>query len=427
MNFSGQSLSWCNGHVGLSRSWARLDCMLLNVTALNLFPDAHMKYLHRSSSDHAPLQVFLEAKREPYGFRPFKFQQMWVSHDQFLSCVSQAFHGDEGRGSKLETLVMKLKCVKPALCIWNKQVFGRTDRHIVDLEDRIRGLEESLQNAYSEDAETKLVVSQVELSIWIDREEQRLSQQAKQSWIQKGKESAKFFYAVIRRNQKEVKIMQLEDGSCLTSPEQIHEGEVHDAMMSISIDSSPGPNGFGWGFYRSCWHIVGSDLVDAVVEFFRAKLISPEQGAFTPSRSIFENISLMQEMIHSINMPNFGGNVVMKINMAKAYDSIDWGFLLHTPQMVLQKIQRMLCNLFWGTTDGKPKRKWCFWDAICKPISEGGLGVRNLRQEKTEEVLEQLGSVKVGKDRILWLSNSDGMFTTQSAWNCVRIKGHTFP
>lgn len=59
------------------------------------------------------------------------------------------------------------------------------------------------------------------------------------------------------------------------------------------------------------------------------RLISPEHGAFIPGRSILENISLTQETIHSINKPVPGGNVVLKIDMAKAYDSVDWRFLLH--------------------------------------------------------------------------------------------------
>lgn len=60
MPFSGQSLSWCNRHSGLSRCWAQLDCGFLNVAALDSFPDAHMKYLAHTFSDHAPLHFSLE-------------------------------------------------------------------------------------------------------------------------------------------------------------------------------------------------------------------------------------------------------------------------------------------------------------------------------------------------------------------------------
>lgn len=80
-------------------------------------------------------------------------------------------------------------------------------------------MEESLQETYSEDVEIDLATSQVELSIWMDWEEQRLAQQAKQSWLIKGEASPLFFRAMSRRNQKEAMEMKLDDGYVLTSPE----------------------------------------------------------------------------------------------------------------------------------------------------------------------------------------------------------------
>lgn len=161
--------------------------------------------------------------------------------------------------------------------------------------------------------------------------------------------------------------------------------EVKEVMFSIPIDSSPGPDGFGSGFYRSCWNIVEMDVVEVDREFLQGfplprfypasaivlipkvsnpsgfdnfrpislysiiykvcfkllvkrlspilcRLVSPSQAAFLPRKSIFENISLAQEMIHLINKRVHGGNVLMKVDMSKAYDSIDWSFLLHVMQ-----------------------------------------------------------------------------------------------
>lgn len=57
-------------------------------------------------------------------------------------------------------------------------------------------------------------------------------------------------------------------------------------------------------------------------------LISPEQGALLPRRSLFDNICLNQAMIHMINTKRMNGNVVMKVDMAKTYDSVEWDFIL---------------------------------------------------------------------------------------------------
>lgn len=58
-------------------------------------------------------------------------------------------------------------------------------------------------------------------------------------------------------------------------------------------------------------------------------MISPEQGTFIPGRSIFENIMLAQEMVHSLNRKSQGENFVIKIDMSKAYDCVNWSFLLN--------------------------------------------------------------------------------------------------
>lgn len=152
---------------------------------------------------------------------------------------------------------------------------------------------------------------------------------------------------------------------------------VKEAIFSISMDSSPGPDRFGSGFYQSCWNIVGADVAKVVQDFFSgadmpmyfsasflvlipkvesptsfdkfrpislcsmfykicskilvsrlaplfSRLVSLEQGAFISGRSIFENINLTQELVHSINKPVRGGNIMLKIDMAKTYDSVDW-------------------------------------------------------------------------------------------------------
>lgn len=78
-------------------------------------------------------------------------------------------------------------------------------------------------------------------------------------------------------------------------------------------------------FYKIYTKILVSRLSSLLPHF-----ISKEQGAFIPGRSIFENVSLTQEMIQNINKPTRGGNVVLKIDIAKAYDSINWDFLIHS-------------------------------------------------------------------------------------------------
>lgn len=58
------------------------------------------------------------------------------------------------------------------------------------------------------------------------------------------------------------------------------------------------------------------------------KCISQEQSAFIQGRSIFDNISIAQELVHKIHKKVRGGNIMMKIDMDKAYDRVNWKHLL---------------------------------------------------------------------------------------------------
>lgn len=56
---------------------------------------------------------------------------------------------------------------------------------------------------------------------------------------------------------------------------------------------------------------------------YLSRLILAKQGTFITGRSIFENITLAQEMAHSINKKTKCGNVILKVEMVKGYDRVD--------------------------------------------------------------------------------------------------------
>jgi hypothetical protein len=59
------------------------------------------------------------------------------------------------------------------------------------------------------------------------------------------------------------------------------------------------------------------------------KLIDPAQVAFVPDRWIAENVVLAQEVVHTFhNMKRKKGSVGFKLDFKKAYDSLEWDFIL---------------------------------------------------------------------------------------------------
>ncbi|XP_022843169.1 uncharacterized protein LOC111366695 [Olea europaea var. sylvestris] len=114
---------------------------------------------------------------------------------------------------------------------------------------------------------------------------------------------------------------------------------------------------FSSTFYMSCWDIVGEDVREATVDFFSGSMLPnfytstyivlipkvkvpgdfgdfrpislcSEQGAFIEGRSIFHNIALVQELLWSFNRKIRGGNAMLKVDMMKAYDRVEWNFLM---------------------------------------------------------------------------------------------------
>ncbi|KAL9691681.1 hypothetical protein QQ045_012107 [Rhodiola kirilowii] len=150
-------------------------------------------------------------------------------------------------------------------------------------------------------------------------------------------------------------------------------------------DSSPGPDWFTGQFYIYNWNIIKEDFTRAVQGFFEGlqmptawsttlltlipkvpnvttitqlrpislcnfghkvvaqirntflakvidKIISPEQASFLHGRNIHENIGLVHDLTHELHAKKRGGNVIMKLDMAKAYDRVSWSFITNVFQ-----------------------------------------------------------------------------------------------
>ncbi|VFQ79087.1 unnamed protein product [Cuscuta campestris] len=160
-----------------------------------------------------------------------------------------------------------------------------------------------------------------------------------------------------------------------------NEEEIKEAVWSLNPNSAPGPDGFNGSFFRACWHIIKDDVVSAAQEFFVGvpvpksygstfitlipkndspkrfgdyrpislstfmskintriladrlqmilpKIISKEQTGFQKGMGVDEQILLVEEMVHKIDAKIRGGNVIIKLDMAKAFDNMEWHYIL---------------------------------------------------------------------------------------------------
>ncbi|KAI9186057.1 hypothetical protein LWI28_013379 [Acer negundo] len=403
LRFEGRQLSWCNGHQGLARSWAKLDKVLINNEFVVKYGDAKALLLYRNSSDHSPILLQFFAELERYGPASFRFQNMWTSHTGFLDVVGNSCNEPMVSESGLHRLVGKLKRIKQRLRVWNKEIFGRVDGFIRELEERVEHHEEMLQAEYSATVEEEFLVSKAELDVWNKRDEMRLAQQVKIKWLSKDDQNSKFFHAVIaqRRRNSCVKTMVLLDVTSLDNMEMVHNGadeDVYEILKSISVDSSPGLDGFGSSFYLTCWKIIKSDVMEAVKEFFKGddlphfycssiivdklslvigELISSEQEAFVRGKSIFENVTLTEKMT--------------KMLYRKSSGPLFAEFLEGEHSQI--RLKDLVIDNVWDVEE-------------LQRLS--GL-------EKADEVRGWVGKFRNSKNVLLWLPEKNGCFNTKSA------------
>ncbi|XP_042980145.1 uncharacterized protein LOC122310315 [Carya illinoinensis] len=239
----GGRMSWCNGYRGPSRSCARLDRAFLNLALSQRFPNGCMEYLKRKTSDHCPMLIKLAVESQRYGPAPFWFQSMWCTHENFLQCVEGVWR-EPVAGTGLVCLAAKLKKLKPVLRKWNQEIFGRVDQSIKELEAKVELLEMRLQEGHIAKLEHEYMQTKAELERWENREEIRLSQQAKKRWITDGDRNSKFYHVVVNQRRKA------------------------SAVSRMTL-RSPGPDGFGSEFYMHCWPIVKWDVLEAARDFFQ--------------------------------------------------------------------------------------------------------------------------------------------------------------
>ncbi|RVW92453.1 hypothetical protein CK203_042697 [Vitis vinifera] len=127
--------------------------------------------------------------------------------------------------------------------------------------------------------------------------------------------------------------------------EMFYVEEVFLAFSELNRDKAPSPDGFSLAFWQFCWDFVkgGADdlcdyrpislvgglykLLAKVLANRLKKVVSPTQNAFVEGRQILDATLIANETIDSLlKWDEYG--VLCKLDLEKAYNHINWDFLL---------------------------------------------------------------------------------------------------
>ncbi|XP_052623754.1 uncharacterized protein LOC128129115 [Lactuca sativa] len=255
----------------------------------------------------------------------------------------------------------------------------------------------------------------------------------------------------------------------------VTDEEIKLAMFDIDDNRAPGPDGYSSKFFKSSWSIVGPDVCKAVREFFwtgkllkginatrivlvpkvevprkvsdfrpiaccntfykciskiivnrirncLGDIVSNNQSAFIPGRSILDNILLAQELMVGYKKKRGTPKCTIKIDIQKAYDTVDWDFLnrvlqgfgfhpvmvkwimacVSSPWFMLNFNGEDHGSFLWANGEIVKDKAKVKWLEICKPKEYGGLGIKNLRRWNDALLAKHVWNV-VNNKNSLWV------------------------
>ncbi|KAL2224551.1 UNVERIFIED_CONTAM: hypothetical protein Sindi_3020600, partial [Sesamum indicum] len=357
----GEWYTWHNCSTSSRSLWKRLDRILINDRWLARFPSSCYHSLLPRTSDHSPLVIHgdMQHHQQTGGAKGFLDEaQQLVSNDRQNEALLQLEHCCRlvyAKALKLEQIMLQQR----AKIQWMKEgdqctrIFFRkiAQRRVAR---RILQINDDYGTSHTEPGEI--------INEFVHYYQNHLGGNRRQILIDIG------FLRLWARH-----ILSNEEASHLISI--FTPADVKQAVFDIAEDKAPGPDGYSSGFFKAAWPVVGQEVTKAVLDFFSIgkllkqvnstilallpkvhtpmtvgdyrpisccnvlykiiakllvqrlsvvldKIISPCQGAFIPGR-----------IVHRLQSDEATTSVCLKVDIRKAYDTVEWDFLLAVLQL----------------------------------------------------------------------------------------------
>ncbi|KAL2251385.1 UNVERIFIED_CONTAM: hypothetical protein Sindi_2260800, partial [Sesamum indicum] len=338
----GEWFTWHNYSASPRNLWKRLDRILTNDIWMLRYPTLSYTCLTPHTCDHSPL----------FGDM-FRFDNYLTLSPSFISRVKQ---------------------------IWQHEIVG------IPMYALAKGFLDMAQNLVSLNRHDELYIYlehcfRLVYAKATKLEQNMLQQRAKMQWMKEGDQCTRVFFRKIAHRRAVKRVLEINDvltwrksttevldlrflrpwarhlvdedeASQLIKPFTVEDVKL--AMFDIAEDKAPGPDGYSSGFFKAAWTVVHSPIT--VADFhpiscynviYKAiakllvqrlsvvlgKLVSPCQAAFIPRRSIGDNIMMAQKLFIGYNQKRLPPRCALKVDICKAYDTVEWDFLLATLQL----------------------------------------------------------------------------------------------
>ncbi|GKA56638.1 putative RNA-directed DNA polymerase [Tanacetum coccineum] len=340
--------------------FSKLDRFLMNDDFIKLWGNPSVIELDRKLSDHC--LIVLKDVDLDFGPKPFRIFNIWMDEADFRHVVEEA---------------------------WKKEIWGHKEKREVLKNEAMKWELEAEKRTLNEDERAAWLEARKQWEVKENEYSNMLRQKARFRWdVEVIKvEVARHYRALFSEGVvlrpifccSKIEKISIEDARLLEM--RFNEKEVWDAIHGCGGDKAPGPDGFNFKFIRKFWDIIKSNLIEAVMWFWEkmeisrwcnasfvtiipkvsdpiglgdfrpisligcyykiiAKVLAERvkrvvgnvvgdvQNAFIKGRYILDGVLIANETMEYLKKKRERG-LIFKVDFEKAYDSINWKFLLN--------------------------------------------------------------------------------------------------
>ncbi|XP_062086311.1 uncharacterized protein LOC133792422 [Humulus lupulus] len=281
LKIMGSFYTWSNNQEGGKRIFSKLDRVFTNEAWLDLFLLVSAVSHWEVISDHCFI-LLKQLVDMRMGVKSFRFYNMWASHPRFRETVLASWSKPlqyEGRG--LEQIVWKLTRLKHVLKYFNWQVMGDVacnyERSKILYQhaktNLLADLSNNRLNSEERDAyflKKRIIANRIVSFIDDDGQVEDDYNKVIHHFLQNFKNFLGAASKASGRIDPQViaygPVLGLEAQIQLIKPFTYHE--VKAALFSIHSIKSPGPDGYGAGFFKALWKDIGKEVSMDVLNFF---------------------------------------------------------------------------------------------------------------------------------------------------------------
>ncbi|XP_050211436.1 uncharacterized protein LOC126661625 [Mercurialis annua] len=353
LGYSGDAFTWSNNRKADQNVKVRLDRFCANLMWQDSYLNWRVIHLAKHRSDHSPIILNTEVETAKNLVKPFRFEQMWMTHEKFEEALLSVWDYGAVSGSRL---MDQISSCGEGLKAWAYLNIGSVRFH---LNKKLNALKVAQDSGSAPDLVEEALKIHSEVDELLAREEILWKQRSRADWLRDGDRNNKFFHRKASNRKKNNSIYRLKDDegnwqegvglqkvitdyfsnlfsmSHPSNQEQvvnsinsglsmnqvdmlnrpIIEEEIRLALRQMGPTKAPGPDGMPAIFYNSYWHIVGEDVVSCVLDVFNIGVM--------PERVNHTYITLIPKTANPETMKDFRPislcNVVYKLIAKSAF------------------------------------------------------------------------------------------------------------